>query len=385
MPTTSEAFVTPHVLRWARERANKTPTQLAKKLNVKVKSITSWESGETKPSFRQAETLAKKLHVPFAYFFLPTPPTERIPLTDFRTVGHDKLLPSPTLMDLLNDVLAKHTWYREFLQSEGRPELSFVASFKFEDSSDAVASNIANTLGVADGFRQSCVNWEEFLTKLVDKAQASGILVMRSGIVAGNPHRPISTEEFRGFAISDKLAPLIFINGADFKAAQIFTVAHELSHIWLGSTGISNENLAEPDPSDLEKHCDAIAAELLVPKVSFLDHWTQFKGNISQLAQYFRVSSLVILRRARDLDQITQQEFHDRFALEKKKYKKRAQEGGNFYRTLLARNSPVFTRAVISAVNEERELYRDAARLLNVKVDTIPKISDFLMSRPTSA
>jgi len=286
-------------------------------------------------------------------------------------------------MDLLNDVLAKHTWYREFVQSEGQSEHAFVGSFSIDDDVDTIASDIATTLGITDGLRESCVNWEQFLSKLIDQAQTNGIIVMRSGTVGGNPHRPIRAEEFRGFAISDVLAPLIFINSTDFKAAQIFTLAHELSHVWLGTSGISNENLGEPDPSDLEHKCDAIAAELLTPTQSFLERWGQFKQNISQLAQYFRVSTLVILRRGRDLDKLTQQQFEERFEVEKRKYRKRAQEGGHFYRTLLARNSALFTSAVVSAVTEGRELYREAAQLLNVKVETIPKIADFLENRPT--
>jgi transcriptional regulator with XRE-family HTH domain len=164
MTTTSEAFITPHVLRWARERTNTTPARLAKKLNIKPESIASWESGETKPSLRQAEKLAQKLHVPFAYFFLPAPPADQIPLPDFRTIDNSVFQKAtPDLIDLLNDVLAKHTWYRELLQSEGRSELEFVGSFGVDDSPDLVASNIATTLGVTDELRQSCDSWQQFL------------------------------------------------------------------------------------------------------------------------------------------------------------------------------------------------------------------------------
>jgi Zn-dependent peptidase ImmA (M78 family)/transcriptional regulator with XRE-family HTH domain len=383
MASKSEAFLTPDLLRWARARAGVSAEQLAKAIGVKPETIMSWESGAARPTFRQAEKLAKRLYVPFAYLFLPARPTEEIPLPDFRTIKNDRLRPSPALIDLINDVLTKHLWYRELLQSEGSAELAFVASFSSADSIESVASNISDTLGIADGFRESCNSWEQFLTRLIERVQRQGILVMRSGTVAGNTHRTVSPEEFRGFAISDKIAPLIFVNAADFRAAQTFTVAHELSHIWLGDTGISNENLAEPDTSNREKHCDAIAAELLLPRAKFLERWKHFGGNVGQLAQYFRVSSLVILRRARDLDQMGQDEFWDRFESEKKRYKRRSQGGGDFYRTLLARNSTLFTEAVITAINEERELYRDAARLLNVKVSTIPAIADHL-ANPSS-
>jgi Zn-dependent peptidase ImmA (M78 family)/transcriptional regulator with XRE-family HTH domain len=379
MRTASKAFVTPAMLRWARERTNTTIARLAKKLQVKPDLVASWEAGNVQPSFRQAETLAKRLYVPFAYLFLPAPPKEQIPLPDFRTIGNLEFQASSDLIDLINDVLTKQTWYREFLQSEGRTELPFVDSFSADDSPDEVANNIAEILGITDEFRESCNSWDSFLVKLIARVQDNGILVMRSGTVAGNTHRAISPKVFRGFAISDDLAPLLFVNSADFRAAQTFTVAHELSHIWLGDTGISNEDLAEPDPSSREKHCDAIAAEFLAPKKSFLAQWNR-QGDriISQLAQYFRVSSLVVLRRARDLDLITQKEFDDSFEQERKKYRRPAQGGGDFYRLLLARNGSLFTETVITAINEQKELYRDGARLLNVNVSTIPHIANYL-------
>jgi Zn-dependent peptidase ImmA (M78 family)/DNA-binding XRE family transcriptional regulator len=386
MPTANEAFVTPSVLEWARKRANLTIERLAKALQVKPEVVAAWEASiaQAHPSFRQAERLAKRLHIPFAYLFLPAPPDEQIPLPDFRTVGNYQLEPSSDLIDLINDILIKQTWYREFLQSEGRTELSFVDSFSFDNSPDEVASNIAETLRIDDDFRESCDTWDNFLVKLIARIQDYGILVMRSGTVAGNTHRTISPRVFRGFAISDELAPLIFVNAADFRAAQTFTVAHELGHIWLGDTGISNEDLAAPDPSARERYCDAIAAELLVPKGSFLAKWDSHGNRIGSLAKYFRVSSLVVLRRARDLGLITQDEFDALFEQERRKYRKASQEGGDFYRGLLARNGSLFTEAVISAIYEQKELYRDGARLLNVNVGTIPQIAEYL-SNPDSA
>ena len=351
MPTTSEAFITARVLRWARERTNTTPSRLADKLKIKAESIKSWESGEKNPSIRQAEKLAQKLHVPLPYLFLPTPPKDEIPLPDFRTIENRIFdQPSPDLIDLINDVLAKHAWYKEQLQREGAPVRPFVASHTNNRSPEVIAADIASTLGITDELRTSCKSWQEFLTRFIERAQACGILVMRSGTVAGNTRRPVSTDEFRGFAISDGLAPLIFVNSSDYQAAQIFTVGHELGHIWLGTTGISNEKLNQPDPSNIEKICDAIAAEVLAPRDIFLEKWKQTDGQVGTIARYFRVSSLVVLRRARDLGRITQHDFDELFETEKRKYK-RVQSGGNFYNNLFARNSFALTAAVISAVN----------------------------------
>src|SRR5271156_98090 len=180
MPTTSEAFITPHVLRWARERTNTTPSRLAEKLKIKVESIKSWETGEKNPSIRQAEKLAQKLHVPLPYLFLPTPPKDEIPLPDFRTIENRIFeQPSPDLIDLINDVIAKHAWYKDQLQREGAPVRAFVGSYNIDQSPDVVAANIASTLGITDELRSSCASWQQFLTRFVEQAQACGILVMR--------------------------------------------------------------------------------------------------------------------------------------------------------------------------------------------------------------
>jgi Zn-dependent peptidase ImmA (M78 family)/DNA-binding XRE family transcriptional regulator len=385
MPTTTDAYITPKVLRWARERASATPNKLAKKLNVKAEAISSWESGDAKPSLRQAEQLARKLHVPFAYLFLPNPPEEKVPLPDFRTIKNAAFKkPTPEFIDLLHDILAKHTWYREFAESEGRTDLPFVGSKTLGDPPADTADAIASTLDVTNGFRQSCRNWEQFLSKLIRQAEAKDVLVMRTASVAGNPHRKVSVNEFRGFAISDKIAPLVCINSADFKAAQIFTLAHEMAHIWLGQTGISNENLVDENPGTIEQTCDAIATEFLAPKGTFLQYWGEYHGDVSRLAHHFRVSSVVVLRRARDLEQISNKDFSEKYREEERKFKKPQKSGGgSFYNNLLTRNGELFTTSLVTAVGEGRELYREAASLLNVQVATIPKIAEHLARRPS--
>jgi len=387
MPTANEAYITPALLKWARERTNTSPIRLAQKLKIKAGAIESWESGDKKPSTRQAYRLAKILHVPLPYLFLPSRPNDEIPLPDFRTV-ENKIFdqPSADLIDLINDVVAKHSWYREELQREGDTERPFVGSYGVDDSPDEIAANIAQTIGITDELRLSCGSWLEFFTRSVELVQACGILLMRSGTVAGNTRRPISTDEFRGFSISDKIAPLIFINSSDYQAAQIFTLGHELAHIWLGITGISNEKLNEPDPSTIEKVCDAVAAELLAPRTKFLQKWDEMSGHSSRVASYFRVSSLVALRRAHDLGRITREDFHRLFEAEKKKYTRRKKSGGDFYNRFFARNTFPLAAAVVGAVNEQRLLYSDGASLLNVRVPTIQKLSDYLANpRPRKA
>jgi Zn-dependent peptidase ImmA (M78 family)/DNA-binding XRE family transcriptional regulator len=387
------AIITPKLIQWARERSRFSPQVVAQRANIKPEQLSLWENGEAWPTFRQARNLARALHVPFGYLFLSSPPEEKPALPDLREIRDIEYQSfSADFLDLLNDVLRKHQWYREYLIEEGVKPLGFCGRFSIKDNVEVVAKDIGQALGIDEGLRQEAVNWEDFLRKCIQRIEAEGILVLRSGVVGNNPSRKLLVEEFRGFAVSDDLAPLIFLNRRDAKAAQIFTLAHELAHLWVGESGISNPELGEPSlapKNRVECFCNHVAAELLVPQAQFLKDWqvgTSVTGNLYQLVRYYRVSSLVILRRAYDLEKITRDEYDNYYQQEIKKHRTREERqegegGGDFYATLLSRNSKQLTNAIIAATFEGRLLYRDAARLLSVKVKTIEGIARNLETR----
>jgi Zn-dependent peptidase ImmA (M78 family) len=196
----------------------------------------------------------------------------------------------------------------------------------------------------------------------------------------------VSPNEFRGFSICDPLAPLIYINASDWKAAQIFTVAHELVHIWIGQSGISNEDMRSQDgDNQVERFCNATAAQVLVPKADFVHRWMRTRSvdaNVSALTRHFRVSSLVILRRAYTVGYFSWSDYDTYYRENAEFFRRKELEqresggGGNYYANLFARNSPTFTNSVVTAVVEGKTLYREAAHLLNVKVDTISKLAE---------
>jgi len=386
----TEALVTPQLIEWARKRYHPAIGIAAEKLNIKPDKLEAWEKGDERPTFRQAQSLAQKLRIPFGYLFLSAPPEEKLPLPDLRVVaGTQPHPPSPDFSDLLNDVLRKQRWYREYQESEGAQPVPFIGRFTLHSNPETVAADIRDTLGINDKMRQESENWELFLLKFVQRAENAGVLVLRSGIVGNNPYRPLNVEEFRGFAISDNLAPVIFINGQDAKSAQIFTLAHELAHLWIGESGISNPEYGKRSSQQqhiIDRFCDQVAAETLLPKQDFLSHWQDnktLKDNLQALAARYRVSELVVLRRAYENDKLDTDDYYTQYQelLAEHRRRKGREAGGNFYLNLLARNSNRLTITLLVAAAEGRVSIMDTARLLNVKVKTLPKIQNELLKR----
>lgn len=227
----TRANVKPALITWARERAG-IPKE---ELSSKFKNLPRWEEGDLKPTLKQLDAFASAVHVPVGYLFLSKPPKEVVPIPDFRTVkGRSIARPSPNLLDTIYICQERQAWYRDYARMSSLRDLDFVASVSTADSPRSVAEQIRDRLGFDLDARNQCPTWSDALRFFIRQAESAGILVMVSGIVMNNSHRPLETEEFRGFALCDSLAPLIFVNGRDTRAAQMFTVAHELAHIWLG-------------------------------------------------------------------------------------------------------------------------------------------------------
>ena len=299
--------------------------------------------------------------------------------------------PSPDLLDLLNDVLGKQQWFREYRESEGTEGLPFVGRFDPTDSEEEVAADIRDVIDV-EGARASAPNFEAFMRELTRNAEKSGVMVMRSGVVGNNNYRPLDTEEFRGFSISDHIAPLVFINGRDFKGAQIFTLAHELAHIWSGQGGISNPNYSftpGQQDSSVEWFCNRVAAETLVPGKDFQRRWisdvSRIRGNLMSLSSHYKVSPMVILRQAHDqhfMPAATYRQFFSELVEQAGRVEPSGETGGNFYYTLTARNGTPFTTAVVSSAAEGALMSSEAADLLGVKVKALPGIAKHFFGSP---
>jgi Zn-dependent peptidase ImmA (M78 family)/DNA-binding XRE family transcriptional regulator len=384
---TGPALITPEVARWARERADVSHKRVAESIHAKPEEIRSWESGLRRPTLKQAERLAHTLRIPFGYLFLSSPPVETVPLPDFRTMPvRTRRGPglSPDLRDVLNDVLVKQEWYRDFLLEEEAEPVALVGRFSLKDDPDEIAGYIRGELAMGELIRQHA-DPDALLRALIRRIESLGIVIMVSGVVRSDNRRALSPKEFRGFAISDRFAPVIFINGKDARAAQMFTLAHELAHITIGETGISNEYLGETRTDarhEIERFCNKVAAEVLVPREDFSSEWADaapIDVNLVRLTRRYRVSSLVILRRAFDLGRMDRSTFTEWYSREERQGRKRPPSGGGDFRsTLPVRNSRTLTSAIVRAALGGRLSYREAARFLGVKIGTLPKIATWL-------
>lgn len=362
----TQAMINPALLSWSRTRAGLTEEQLAKGLPVKPEKVMEWEAGVSLPTFKQAQKWAAVAHIPFGFLFLRKPPEETLPLPDLRTItGTAPTKPSVNLLDTVKDALRKRDWYLEYLIDHAHEPLSFVGKFGINSPIKNVVSDIRKSIGVESDTAHG--NWEEYSRTLIEGIENAGILVMRSGIALGNTHRKLDVGEFRGFAVSDRLAPLIFINAADAPTARLFTLIHELAHIWIGSSGISDGGSSNGRKE--EAFCNAVAGEFLAPETEYRGAWdsnVEWRANLPSLANKFHVSKLVICRRARDLGYISDDDYTTYYRESLKAFKDQ-DGGGDYYRTAAAKNSVRFSKAVLAETLSGRLLLRDAARLLGMQ------------------
>ena len=368
--------VKPELLKWACRRAGSNVSELS----YKFKDLPQWVNKEKKPTLKQLENFAKATFVPVGQLFSERPPDEslkNLSVQDFRSLKSRKLHePSCHLIDTIYLCQQRQNWYHDFLKSEGHQKLNFVASVSTKHSVVQVAQKICRHIKFDDRTRRKASNWEEALVLLRKCIEDSGVLIMINGVVGSNTRRPLQVDEFRGFALADDLAPLIFVNGADAKSAQMFTMAHELAHIWLGNSAVVN---VSPDvrSSDqkVEQWCNQVAAEILAPLESIKQEvidTADIQNAIKKLVQKYKVSSLVILRRLLDAKQITRKLFDEIYSGEELKFSKKnnsrsSRGGGDFYRTLGVRVGQQFMYDLVASTWARQTTFTEAFRLLGIK------------------
>lgn len=369
--------VSPALLRWACRRAGVDSSAVAKRFP----RFAEWERGETQPTLRQVEEFARFTRTATGYLFLREPPEEPVPIPDFRTVADRPLRrPSPDLLDTIYLCQERQYWYREYAAASGEAACRVVGMLRRSDGPVAAAAQLREALRFDLEGRAECPTWTEALRRFRDRCEAAGALVMTSGIVGSNTHRKLDPAEFRGFALSDPLAPLVFVNGADAKAAQMFTLAHEMAHLALGETALSDSPLEHEPNHATERWCNRVAAELLVPLAAVRENYDpriELRETLQRLARRFKVSALVALRRLRDADLVSGSAYREQWNRELGRLRPSKGGGGDFYATLGSRAGHRFVRALVVSTLEGRSTYSEAFRLLGIrKTETFRSVVD---------
>ena len=362
----SRVSVTPKMLIWACERAGYDVDYFVQR----IPNLKSWIRQEKKPTFKQLEKFANDTYTPFGYFFYSEPPEENNnPIADFRTISQKKNKLSRNLLDTINYMSRRQEWLEEHLIEQDSIPLNFVGCASLNDNPKETAIGIRKRLGLEKGRSHNIKTWQGSIGLLRDKMEDLGIMVVINGVVGNNTRRTLDVNEFRGFALVNNYAPLIFVNGSDSKSAQMFTLAHELAHIWLGKEGISNLENLYPNDIDVEIWCNQVAAEFLVPEEELLIQWNGLKNQTNRfeyLARNFKVSPIVIHRRLLDLKFINRDYFFKLYNQYLDKELKNKGGGGDFYNSQNSRIGKLFALNVLSSAVQGRTDFKEAYDLLGL-------------------
>ena len=385
-----KAIITPNILRWARETSKMSIEDVALKIKVKYEKIALWESGEEFPSINQLEKLSRLYRRPIAIFYLPEPPADFQTLRDFRKNVISKEY-STALTFIIRDIQSKQSWFSVFLKEEGENQLDFIGKFNSKTKIEIIASDIIKTLGIGSIERN-----QDILKYWVDKIEQKRVFVSLSSNI--HSHLKIDINEVRGFAVSDKYAPFIFVNSADEKNAQLFTLIHELTHLWINASGVSSFDLIDfRNSGDLNKFdpievlCNRVTAEILMPESSFVnilrDYKTITSSVVEKIAEELRVSSFALSVRMLNLNIISEFQFNQFRKVFKEKYeeyleiqanKPKRKGGPNYYILKIRKNSKAFTSYIYGYYKSGKITGYEANKLLDIKVSNFKNLEKHL-------
>ena len=362
MATSIKIDVKPEILTWAYQRAGY-DKERAIAAFPKTKSnpgdLEAWLSHKDKPSVSQLQRFATKFLVPFGYLFLDTPPDESIPFPMFRGKGLSNHF-DVNVYDTILYVQRRQNWLEEYLSNNEIDTCQLVSTIHLTTPIGKAVSILRDELHLAPDWAFGHKESEKAVNELAQQLEQSGIFLVFNGVVGNNTHRKVEVSECRGFALFSETAPYIFVNNADSKTAQMFTLIHEAAHIMLGeSAGHAGEGLFDQDKT--ESYCNKVAAEFLVPADMLQSVWM---GNIEAAAEKFKVSEIVIARRAHDVGLMSHNGYRAFCnGYYERPITKKKGGGGNFFNASKKRVGLSFAVHVRNAVNNRQVSYTEAYRL----------------------
>jgi Zn-dependent peptidase ImmA (M78 family)/transcriptional regulator with XRE-family HTH domain len=391
--------INPDILKWARETAGLSLAEAAEKLGLKdtakataVEKLRKLESGGGDPGQTFLRKAVAAYHRPLITFYLPAPPKRGERGEDFRTqAGTVSARDNATLDALVRDVRARQQMLREALEDseDGAELLPLVGSTRITDEPGKVAAEIRATLGVTKDQQKRCKGAGPLFALLRAAAERAGVYVLLLGDV-GSYHSDIGENVFRGFALADELVPFVVINDNDAEAARPFTLIHELTHIWIGASGVSGP-LRDVPENVVERFCNDTASEFLLPPDAMPDlsslqmaDFDSVNAAVTRLAGIWNVSEPAVAYRfaqegwiARTVASSLFAMFADRWRREKereKQNKKPDDTGPSFYIIRRHRLGAGLLDTVRRALQEETLSYTRAAKILGVGPASVPPL-----------
>ena len=283
----------PQILAWARDRAGLSVEEAAQALGFKdardrtaAERLQAIEAGIEEPSRSVLQSMARKYHRSLLVFYLSQPPIIGDRGQDFRRAPGSKPLEyDPTLDALIRDIRGRQSIVRDLLEQTEPTRVDYIASATTDVLPAELAHRITNKLGFSlVEFRQQATVQAAF-GYLREKVEASGAFVLLLGNL-GNYRTNIPSGVFRGYAIADPVAPFVVINDQDAPVAWAFTALHELTHLWLGTTGVSGGDA----DTQLEIYCNSVAGEILLPETEMNElrflHRAAFQETIEAIDQF---------------------------------------------------------------------------------------------------
>ena len=346
--------IQPELLRWVIQRAGVSEEKAIESFPL----LSSWLALEKLPTLSQLKTFAEKFYVPLGYLFMNNLPIENIPFPMFRGEAGQQEHFDLNVYDTVMNIQARQEWLEEYLIQFR----DFVGSVDARSSSiSEVVSRLRTILNIDSRWAFSLATSDAAVSLLGQKLEDVGVFLAYNGVVGNNTHRPLKVSECRGFALVNKKAPYIFINSADSKTAQLFTLIHEAAHLMLGvSAGHAGSEVLYHEAT--ENYCDSVAAEFLVPASVLRDIWTD---DTKSASRRFKVSELVVARRAHDLGLMSNADYRSFWLMysQRPMQVKKRSSGGSFYSTSVKRVGRSFAIHVRNAVNNKQLSYTEAYRL----------------------
>lgn len=287
--------VAPDVVDWALERARNPEA-----ITESMPKVREWIAGTSQPTVKQLTSFASRTGTPFGYLLLQSPPELELPVPDFREgfAGASLGQPSADLLAVVHQSIRRQDWYRDYAIDNGIAEVEIVGRAREWDPAET-ATDMRSALHYE--VQQRSGNWNDQRKHLLRAFEGIGGLTVATSMVENNTHRMLNDGEFRGFSLIDPIAPLVFVNTSQTINGQLFTLAHEFAHVWRGVGGVSLEAMQWNPQGEVERWCNDVASEFLVPGADLQSRLHSAEGLdlvelLERFARVYRCGTLVVLQ-----------------------------------------------------------------------------------------